>query len=30
MTGGAGQLIVNMTKTGCYYYYFYMNNKIAI
>ncbi len=22
MTGGAGQLIVNMTKTGCYYYYF--------
>ncbi len=32
MTGGAGQLIVNMTKTGCcyYYYYFYMNNKIAL
>ncbi len=30
MTGGAGQLIVNMTKTGCYYYYFYMNNKITI
>ncbi len=29
---GAGQLIVNMTKTGCYYYYFYfyMNNKITI
>ncbi len=25
--GGARQLIVNMTKTGCYYYYFYMNNK---
>ncbi len=22
MTGGAGQLIVNMTKTDCYYYYF--------
>ncbi len=22
MTGGAGQLIVNMTKTGCYYYIF--------
>ncbi len=22
MTGGAGQLIVNMTKTGCYYSYF--------
>ncbi len=21
MTGGAGQLIVNMSKTGCYYYY---------
>ncbi len=21
MTGGAGQLIVNTTKTGCYYYY---------
>ncbi len=36
MTGGAGQLIVNMTKTGCYYYYFYIliyydfNNKITI
>ncbi len=30
MAGGAGQLIVNMTKTGCYYYYFYMNNKITI
>ncbi len=27
MTGRDGQLIVNMTKTGCYYYYFYMNNK---
>ncbi len=27
MTGGAGKLIVNMNKTGCYYYYFYMNNK---
>ncbi len=24
MTGGAGQLIVNMTKTGCYYYYFFI------
>ncbi len=24
MTGGAGQLIVNMTKTGCYYYYYYV------
>ncbi len=22
MTGRAGQLIVNMTKTGCYYSYF--------
>ncbi len=30
MTGRDGQLIVNMTKTGCYYYYFYMNNKITI
>ncbi len=24
MTGGAGQLIVNMTKTGCYYYYYFI------
>ncbi len=24
MTGGAGQLIVNMTKTGCCYYYFFI------
>ncbi len=24
MTGGAGQLIVNVTKTGCYYYYYFI------
>ncbi len=24
MTGGAGQLIVNMTKTGCCYYYYFI------
>ncbi len=24
MTGATGQLIVNMTKTGCYYYYYFI------
>ncbi len=29
MTGGAEQLIVNMTKTGCCYYYFLVLSRLA-